>query len=1515
MIDLDWHAIRPLNGAKSSGFEELCAQIARSISPERSKFIRKGTPDGGVECYTILSDDTEWGWQAKYFDKIEDSQWTQIDKSVLTALDKHPNLTKYYICIPLNRPDARIKNRQSCMERWIEHEKKWIAKAKTLGMNVEYVWWGSSELVGLLSEPNRAGSVSFWFNTLYFSDAWFKAHLNESLKSAGPRYTQELNIDLPIQKDLEVFDRNKSFLNKVKKQKRIIQERLQFFRHSISELKFSDITAFSGSVFSCVDSINECISTLSDQPTEEMPFHELIELVNNTIECAIILRNLLKNKECEETESNTGNDSVSLRNYTTSKFQIALYHVKEFISALYEAKSIFEHGNMFYNSHLILLTGKAGTGKTHLLCDVARLRIEAGRPTLLLMGQRFLGTTDPWTQALEQLDLRKYSVEQLIGALETVAQCANCRAMVLVDALNEGAGRNIWPVQLPAFLAKVLHSPWISVILSVRSSYEELVIPESVRSQSTKLIHFGFANHEYNATKSFFLHYGLEFPSTPLLSPEFSNPLFLKTLCIGLKSSGQHHLPRGFHGISKIFELYLTAINNGLSQKLDYNPKTPLVTEALNSFSLALVESDKRWLSMSQAVDIIDSHLPSRGFENSLYRGLVTEGIFIEDSILSETRNCGDHEDIVSISYDRLADHLIARHLLDTHIDINSPEKAFATDGALAFLYNNTRYVPAGLLEAMCIQLPERTNKELISLAPKLIEISNFSEAFRQSLIWRSMTAFSNETVDTLQNFIRTEYDLHETLDVLLTVASLPGHPLNAEFLDKRLSKDTMPERDIWWSTYLHEAWNSRGAVDRIVDWAISIDAATELDNDTTSLCAIALTWMLTTSNRFLRDRATKALVCLLTDRNDILISLLDRFKEVNDLYVLERLHAVTYGVAMRSHDAKSVGHLAMKVYELIFSTVTPPAHILLRDYARGTIERAIYLGAKICIDESHIRPPYSSQFPVIPSESEILALHPELENQIIDSVIDGDFACYIIGTNSSHSHWLSIPLTDPCWLSPDERLNVFIDSLSIEKKIAYDFYCNAQNNVNQINFKNISGLADVIENNPALLENKSFIEISYNRDKEIVQANIALIDAEAKLISTLTKENKKQLDNLQVAQDDHKQNVPLYFDLELIQRYVLWRVLNLGWTNERFGDFDHFLASQDRSASKAERIGKKYQWIAYHEIMAYVADNYQFYEEHDYEYIHHYDGPWQLRLRDIDPSCILRSTPGGTKWTGHTPAWWGNVVYSNWGTDSKEWVVQEVDLPSVEELIRVENPDDNISWLNLNGYFDWKSPVPADKERIDIERQELWYMFNAYFIQKTDLALFMDWANQNSFSGRWMPESQSEYTMFFGEHGWSPASRYLDKSGWHTVDRNCPVKIRFASIEYLEEASSFDCSMDDSFTLRMPDKLLMEEMGIKWTYNAADFKDAQGRLVCWDPTAYRAGPTALLIRENSLREYLDREDIAIVWAVFGEKRALGPGTSPKFIGELSISGAYTLNDKGLTGFTKYTKRLPKDSS
>jgi hypothetical protein len=53
----------------------------------------------------------------------------------------------------------------------------------------------------------------------------------------------------------------------------------------------------------------------------------------------------------------------------------------------------------------------------------------------------------------------------------------------------------------------------------------EVVLSPSVIHSATRVTHRGFADHEYDASKTFIKHYGIELPSIPLLAPEYRKPI------------------------------------------------------------------------------------------------------------------------------------------------------------------------------------------------------------------------------------------------------------------------------------------------------------------------------------------------------------------------------------------------------------------------------------------------------------------------------------------------------------------------------------------------------------------------------------------------------------------------------------------------------------------------------------------------------------------------------------------------------------------------------------------------------------------------------------------------------------------------------------------------------------------------------------------------------------------------------------------------------------------------------
>jgi hypothetical protein len=248
--------------------------------------------------------------------------------------------------------------------------------------------------------------------------------------------------------------------------------------------------------------------------------------------------------------------------------------------------------------------------------------------------------------------------------------------------------------------------------------------------------------------------------------------------------------------------------------------------------------------------------------------------------------------------------------------------------------------------------------------------------------------------------------------------------------------------------------------------------------------------------------------------------------------------------------------------------------------------------------------------------------------------------------------------------------------------------------------------------------------------------------------------------------------------------------------------------------------------------------------------------------------------------------------------------------LPKVEDLLTVCD-EKGTRWLNVHGFLNWKQQLPADQDSSDVERRELWYLCTGYLIREQDADVFMQWAKGIDFWGRWMPESHGIDSIFLGEYGWSPAVRhfqqaYFGDDGWIQPNHECSIKVRPLSCEYSGRTNGFDCSVDESFDLRLPASDLLTGLGLRWSGNNADYIDADGKLAAFDPTAHEDGPTALLLRGDLLREYLEREELALCWTVLGEKRVIGAGHTPKYQAALRISGAYTLGDMGPKGFLNY---------
>ena len=569
------------------------------------------------------------------------------------------------------------------------------------------------------------------------------------------------------------------------------------------------------------------------------------------------------------------------------------------------------------NAKAVLLQGPAGIGKSHLLADIVEHHLHEGGQALLLLGGDFIDN-EPWPQIRDQLDLPPTEqFKHFLGSLDAAAQAVGIRAIVCVDALNERNGTDVWPQRLAAFLNTFEAFPRVSVIVSCRSTYVRHVIPDDLdEDRLLRVDHKGFAANGGEAAKVYLDKRGMVRPGAPNLLPEFENPLFLKTCCDSMEKEGKTEFPKGLRGVTSIFEFYNKAVTQSLNKRMKLDPNLEIVPKAITDIAQLLADAGKGYAPKRDAVALFESVLDSGGrLEKSLLTQLESEGLLTGEPLRQDD---GSFAEMVRFTFERFSDHAIASRLLDDHLNARDVAGSFQSGQPLQkFVFGPENYERAGIIQAMAIQLPERTGVEILDVGAK--ESNVVRSSFLSSLLLREQSHFTGRTFELVRGLVQTD----ELTDLFVSISTEPSNKFNALFLHKQLMKMTMPERDAFWSVYLAER-GFEGPVETLISWALQNDLK-HIDEDRAYLAATMLTWFFTTSHREVRDKATKALACILSSRLSLAARLLGDLVNVNDPYVLERLLAACYSAALQGTREAGLGKLSQVVFDTVFANGKPP--------------------------------------------------------------------------------------------------------------------------------------------------------------------------------------------------------------------------------------------------------------------------------------------------------------------------------------------------------------------------------------------------------------------------------------------------------------------------------------------------------------------------------------------------------------------------------------------------------------
>ena len=1129
------------------------------------------------------------------------------------------------------------------------------------------------------------------------------------------------------------------------------------------------------------------------------------------------------------------------------------------------------------NKNFVIIHGEAGCGKSHLLGhfsqEVSNHKQEKSYiqdcPAILLLGGNISMDKTIEKNILSQLDT-ECSFEELLTGLEAIGQCLSCRVPIMIDALNETKGMSDWQDKLPGFVKEIASHKYISLIVTIRDTYIDDVLTETSKKNWERILfeHVGFAEEEYKAVQSFCTYYELNSLKMPILNPEFSNPLYLHIACQIAKDANMVTLPTGWQ-VYDLFDKYASKLDKDFAKKNpDLYKNRQVVTKAIAVIVKKMCEIGKPYMAFDDYDALLHEAFPS-------FPALANE--LIDSSLLSKGLGYLQGEDVY-FTYQRMGDYYIAKSLIES-CESQEDVKARLAKYAPTLL---DKMLFQGVMEQLFVMVPERFNVEIWDV----LDVSNETrktEWLLNSLHWRSADHIHQKAI--IDFLIKNHCGAKRWYRTVLYLAPIPNHPFNGDYwhwLWKEHYK-SMASRDAALQYFILDTtqYISENNICRLIDWAWTPGISREVDEEVARLVGKTLAWFLSSTIHAIRNNTTKALVNLLQHQPRALFSILQDFQGVDDTYIQERLMAVTYGCVLRCEEKEAVCALADLVYKTIFAGGNPPRHILLRDYACNIVDYAHRMCGFEDVNMQLVLPPYGAQVPELPEKEDVDKLMIEdnsdknawAQNAIIRSLYGGlsDFGDKIVDYSVTHFA--------PWSFTMEEELKKLLKRSRKGKHQLLKIFVEAS--VSKMRFE---------RNN----------RISEESKKLYIGMHESIVDiAREGLTSVMQEDELKRLEEVLIP-NRMLVGASLYRNGRNPMPYRYWivqRVFELGYDRNKHGAYDSVVQRwetpsyhQDYLEGRKERIGKKYQWIAYYELLGCMADNYYIANPWNTSQYMPYDGAWEELLRDIDPVCITKRDEDVT-----VDTWIEYEKREEWNDSSKKWMTDAWTIDDVRKVL-MRKDDTGKEWFTIHDDRTIHAPKQLGKNPYHNQSFYNFYVL-AYLIRKEDKERVIALAGEDNFLRRemaWPVDGSLRYVA--REKYWSRACKVDEcetSQIWKKLHHKTNIKVIVPYVG-MRGTSDEDCKLTDA-SYYMPIQPLFEGMGMAYADVDGEFTTHGELSATCNPNA----PRHFLIRRDVLMPYLESQGWDIIW-IMNQERFFSPDGMTFMDSEMwQHSGLFYLDEQG----------------
>jgi len=335
-----------------------------------------------------------------------------------------------------------------------------------------------------------------------------------------------------------------------------------------------------------------------------------------------------------------------------------------------------------------------------------------------------------------------------------------------------------------------------------------------------------------------------------------------------------------------------------------------------------------------------------------------------------------------------------------------------------------------------------------------------------------------------------------------------------------------------------------------------------------------------------------------------------------------------------------------------------------------------------------------------------------------------------------------------------------------------------------------------------------------------------------------------------------------------LAKRAIFTRVVDLGWTPERFGHLER--GRRGGHDGPVERYGKKYQWIALYDVLGRIADNHKLRERWSektqpfaYEYAE------QLVYRDIDPTVL---TPGGVKNSDDEARAWFTPVHASFPAEVVEGYPRDLEgVPDPLDLIALTAPD-GTEWLSLIRHSNWTQVLPPEITALRAPNLTVWMQIRGYLVPTDRAEALRTWAVGKDWDGRWMSENAELHTRLLAAHPRSPDWDWADGNAEprRLGEEKLPADMYQPIAWYGGTGTSRESAGTEEPTGYVPSRLLFDVLDLR---HGNDFRWADSiGLAVSDPTA-GMGEASTLVMRRDLLDRLAAAGYSLFWTVLLNKQ------------------------------------------